>query len=502
MKAVTIKALTLDALYQVLDNSVFRILAVLVLFPILMTFVFGFREEGIVVLFGLKTWEYEGILRTFGLQSVPDPGALIIESILEITFSFLAGSVGVLFCISATAFFVPRMIEKGAADVLFHKPVSRLGFFLSRYFAGLVFVALLSCVLVVGMYLGLLLVSGHNDIGILFAALTLTYLFGLIHAVSMLIGVVTRSTVAAILLTILFFFGNGCVQGIWAITQQTLAKQASQEEPVDPPGRVARAFFAVLDGYHYVFPKTGDADIIAQKLRRATTGPVYDDDQTGFEIDALPGTLSEIDPHAAREVPLPAEVAELLGERLFAARSDPPGRRLELWRRAKRSLETPSSDGKKTSRRMERSRQAVDDLEAALVESWGLEDLQRDSVPRDGDDDAPAGGPRLNVSNERLTGSLPAAETGGRRELQAIVFGSGSWYFTLLYEAPAGSGAQEFAQVVSASAFVYQQPDWYADQMDWDAQPKYNLCVSIGSSLAFTLVMLLLGWWRLDRIDF
>ena len=91
------------------------------------------------------------------------------------------------------------MIEKGAADVLFHKPLGRLTFYLSRYFAGLFFVGLLATLMAVGMYAGFLLVSGYHDPGILLAAPLLTYLFGLIYAVAMWVGVVTRSTVAAML---------------------------------------------------------------------------------------------------------------------------------------------------------------------------------------------------------------------------------------------------------------------------------------------------------------
>jgi ABC-type transport system involved in multi-copper enzyme maturation permease subunit len=224
MNANSVKALALDSLYQVLDNSVFRILAVITAVPILLTFVVGFHEHQISLFFGWKSWSYESAMGFLGPATMPrieDAQGLVVEGVVALILEYGAGSLGVLFCIAATSFFVPRMIEKGAADVLFSKPLTRMVLYLSRYFAGLLFIALLASVMVIGMYLGLLIVSGYNSPGILIGAFTLTYFFGLIYAVSMLIGVVTRSTVAATLLTIIFFFFKGCIHSLWIGKEQS-----------------------------------------------------------------------------------------------------------------------------------------------------------------------------------------------------------------------------------------------------------------------------------------
>jgi hypothetical protein len=44
--------------------------------------------------------------------------------------------------------------------------------------------------------------------------------------------------------------------------------------------------------------------------------------------------------------------------------------------------------------------------------------------------------------------------------------------------------------------------EWYENRFDWDAPWRYNIFFSVGSSLAFVLVTLALGTWRLKRIDF
>src|SRR5262249_13653807 len=151
------------------------------------------REQGIVLLFGVRTWSYSDALPGLGSASASDPRGFAIELVLQLVFQVLAGDVGMILCLTATAFFVPRLLDKGAAELYFHKPVSRAALFLSRYFAGLLFVALIALVLVGGMFLGLWLVSGHFDPGILAAAFDLVYVFALIHAVSMLAGALTRS---------------------------------------------------------------------------------------------------------------------------------------------------------------------------------------------------------------------------------------------------------------------------------------------------------------------
>ena len=47
MNGPQLRALVADAIYQVLDNWVFRILACLTILPILLTFLIGFRDDKI-----------------------------------------------------------------------------------------------------------------------------------------------------------------------------------------------------------------------------------------------------------------------------------------------------------------------------------------------------------------------------------------------------------------------------------------------------------------------
>jgi len=283
MNATVIKGLFLDALYQVLDNKVFRVLVVLTVLPILTTLLVGVREDGFSLLFGLKEIAYPEWVTMFG----DDPQAILIEMYLGLVMDGLVGTIGLTVCIAATAFFVPRMLEKGAADLVFVKPVPRWLMYLSRYVTGLVFVGLLGLILTVGTYLSVLVSSGVSYTGIIWSSLTLVYVFAMVHAVTMLIGLTTRSTPAAMILGVIFFMGNGMVHGGW-MWADMLRHQDSvvaemvgigdheepEEEDEEPSAwkAVGDVALGVLDAAHYVLPKTNDASLVVLHTEQALFG--------------------------------------------------------------------------------------------------------------------------------------------------------------------------------------------------------------------------------------
>ena len=283
-RALALRGLFADAIYQVLDNRVFRVLIALSLLPILLTFVIGLKEDSISLLFGMWTFDYPTMSELLG----DDPRPVAIEWLLEIVIDGFVGNVGMTLSIAATAFFVPRMLEKGAADLVFVKPLSRWTLYLSRYVTGLVFVALLGLFLTSGIYLGLLLVSGYNAPEVLWSSLTLVYLFGMIHAVTMLIGVYTRSTSAAMILGIVFFFGNGCVHQTWQFKDQAgqllidemesaskdpeSEAEAHEAEGTTPWIGLVKGLYFAVDCVHYVLPKTSDATLVNLHVQDAVFG--------------------------------------------------------------------------------------------------------------------------------------------------------------------------------------------------------------------------------------
>jgi hypothetical protein len=474
----------------------------------------GFREEGIVLLFGVKEWEYAGILGVFGPMP-PDPRGMAIEVVLQIVLEFFAGSLGLLVALSATAFFVPRMLEKGSAELYFHKPISRWVLLLSRYFAGLLFVALVAGVLTTGMYLGLMLVSGHQDAGILVAALTLTYKFVPIYAFTVLAGVVMRSTVGSLLLSAFFFLFNGCIQTAW-IQLETSRQgpslfQVQQEAPAEdgglvidveeieefedeePPGSgVLDTLVATLDALHFVLPKTADADYLGQKLRRAIADRLYHEPGSLVSIGRLPEGFTPVpEPELAALEP-DAVTRTALGTPVLGARSE--GLTFSLWTRA--ALREEKTVGDRTRTRVETPSQAAKSLEEAL-ESAGAAGVSRDSA---------AFGSGLGAG--QISGHLVRWSVGGRGHAALVFRGaSDDPLFTLLADAPEASLAADADAVrdrLAAAIDVDEaaREEWYPKQLAFDAPLRFNILFSIGSTLAFAAALLGLACWRLARIAF
>ena len=54
----------------------------------------------------------------------------------------------------------------------------------------------------------------------------------------------------------------------------------------------------------------------------------------------------------------------------------------------------------------------------------------------------------------------------------------------------------------SAAGRGEPQDVWYQKRLGWTSERRYNAFFSIASSLLLTLLMILLGWWKLARTDF
>lgn len=506
MNGTVLRALFEDAFHQVLDNKVFRVLLVIACLLVAPSFVVGLREDRILILFGVYDISYESFLSGFnagGRAALGDMQTATIQGIQELVVDNLCGTIGMIFCIAATAIFVPRLLERGYADTLFSKPVARWKIFLTQYVSGLLFVSMLAVVLVGGIYAGLLLVSGYNDPGFLWSIFTLSYLFALLHSVSMLIGVVTRSTVAAILLTTILFMFSGCVHGFWKLQEMDLgssrnvtidvtdpassaAPEDEEQEAREKPFPMLRRVIVVL---HYVLPKTNDADYIARMLRKATqfdAGGIEDIGanltvaraEDGFELEKPAGAERR---HGLTRIDLSQQPA------VWVATDGGRDRASIEIRRRNRVGETPP-DGRKPKKQS--SRAAAEELSSRLQAEGA----------------APTS--RQGLADRSFAMIVEWRDEAQARENQAAFVTSGDWMYEVRWTQRAGEATGElrakrfdtFLARVSTSGGEGIDP--YARRFGWTSELKYNAFFSLASSLAFAAVMLLLGVWKLARIDF
>ncbi|UCD76701.1 MAG: hypothetical protein JSV91_07195 [Phycisphaerales bacterium] len=173
--------------------------------------------SGIVVLFyGSIGFDDTGMSMFFGLTHIEDPmltrdsflSKLLYRSIFStfILGLWLAWIATILALISTTAIF-PDFLADGAIDIVLSKPVTRVKVFFFKYIASLLFVVLQVAIFCLGVFLCLGLRLSDWEWRIFAAIPLLTLFYSYLYSVNVLIGVWSRSTLTALLVTLLFWFG-------------------------------------------------------------------------------------------------------------------------------------------------------------------------------------------------------------------------------------------------------------------------------------------------------
>jgi hypothetical protein len=201
----------------------------------------------------------------------------------------------------STAGMFPEFVSSGAVELTLSKPISRLRLFLTRYLTGLLFVALQVGVFTLASFLVIGIRGGAWIPGLFWAVPIVVLFFSYLYCVCTVIGLATRSTIAALLLTVLFWlilFGLNATDAIFiqmremsALREETLARRIENLEK--------RA-----------------TDRIIEKRRAALAA----DPSAGLPPPDAPVTREEIDAENTR---LPAQRERLSDER----------RSLEKWKR-------------------------------------------------------------------------------------------------------------------------------------------------------------------------
>ena len=123
--------------------------------------------------------------------------------VVGLWFTWLA----TILAIVSTAFIFPDFLGAGSIDLYLSKPISRLKLFLLKFASGLLFATLQVTLFCVGSFLVLGLRAGVWMPGLFLGIPIVVCFFSYLYAFSVFFGVWTRSTIAAILLTILVWVG-------------------------------------------------------------------------------------------------------------------------------------------------------------------------------------------------------------------------------------------------------------------------------------------------------
>lgn len=213
-------AIFVDAYRELNARKLFWItLAITVLIIVVLASV-GLYEQGITIL-------WAEIPNSININSRVIPPALAYKFIFSnVVIPIWLGMGASILALVSTANMVPDFVAGGAIELSLSKPIGRARLLLTKIAAALMFVALQVAIFTVGAYF----VSGFRtkvwDSSIFLAIPIVVLFFSYLFAMCALLGLITRSTIASLLLTLLLWFAVFIIHA----TEQGLLWQRTQKE--------------------------------------------------------------------------------------------------------------------------------------------------------------------------------------------------------------------------------------------------------------------------------
>ncbi len=196
---------------------------------------------GLIAAFGVDDLvnSFQGKQRINGeLVDVKD---FIVYRVKDFFIAPLYG-VGLFFSIFSVSGLIPSMLEKGNIDVFLSKPISRGQLILGKFFGGIFIVFVNIAYFVGGIWLLLGLKFGIWESAFLLTIGTITIAFAVLYSLVILGGILTRSSVLAMMLSILIFL---------AISPALRYREQIYE-------LINGTWQFILDTLYYIFPKTSE----------------------------------------------------------------------------------------------------------------------------------------------------------------------------------------------------------------------------------------------------
>lgn len=209
-------ALLLDTYRELNAKKLFWITLILSAVVAGSFFLIGLTDTGLKI----AVWEIE--TQAMGISSeTVDAGNFYKWIFSDLAIRFWLGIAAAALAIISTASFFPDIMKPGAIDLLLTKPISRLRLFVTRYLLGLGFAFLQVLVFTTICFFVIGFRGGAWEPGLFLAVPFFVLFFSYLFAVSVLVGVLTRSTIAALLITLIFFIllmglnaSDSVIQGI------------------------------------------------------------------------------------------------------------------------------------------------------------------------------------------------------------------------------------------------------------------------------------------------
>lgn len=201
---------------------------------------------------GAKGWPYD-VKFIFGSLdwAVSSPVGNTLFDVQDKLINVVGASVTLLIAVILTGFFIPNMLRKGSLDLVIAKPMARWELLLYKYIGGLIFMLMISGLSIGGVWVVMALRSGNWNPTFLLTIPLITFTFAVLYAVSTLVAVLTRSAIAAIIVTAVFMVLLGVVGGLKTVNDLLRTALAYKEDKEHP-------YFVTVDVLNAVLPRYND----------------------------------------------------------------------------------------------------------------------------------------------------------------------------------------------------------------------------------------------------
>jgi ABC-type transport system involved in multi-copper enzyme maturation permease subunit len=204
------------------------------------------RQEGVDTVTGQMTLAFGAI--SFPVARERGDSVRFLELLLS---GGVAGSFGLLLALVWTAGFLPTFLEANAASVLLAKPVGRWRLLVGKYIGVLTFVGFQVVLFVVLTWLALGLRTNVWDMTYWWCIALLLLQFAALYSFSVLLAVTTRSTVACVFGSLLFWLLA------WGINYGSVMTGGMEESQ-----RLFPVALGLTKAAYWISPKPIDAGLI------------------------------------------------------------------------------------------------------------------------------------------------------------------------------------------------------------------------------------------------
>lgn len=182
----------------------------------------GVNERGISILW----WTIPAALLN---TSLVEPAAFYKLIFIGFGFKFWLTWAATIIALISTASIVPDFVAGGSVELSLSKPIGRVRLFLTKYLSGLVFVSLQVSVFSIASFLVIGIRGGEWLWAVFLSVPVVVLFFSYLFSVCALVGLLTRSTIAALFLTI---FAWTLIFGVGFAEARVLELRFSAEERV------------------------------------------------------------------------------------------------------------------------------------------------------------------------------------------------------------------------------------------------------------------------------